>query len=351
MSAPAKRKEAEEASALFHIAMIQLGAKTLEDSLSLWQDIPPVKSGRATEKWLASAVRYVMRRRMRARDLALAYYRLVRALETGATIALPGQQNPKHIPLSELRREFNAYLHPEPVNPQPQGEERTDFVAEASDELDGKQLTTEDEHDENEDILVEEIDKLEQELAQLDSQAEAEIEQALQALGPNNLDNKLNEIRDDITAAEADAAREDAHKKVGNRQAATSEREAMDGARGTIFHLTQRDKRALGYVRLSRTGTPCGWCAMLISRGLVYRSEKSATYTDGDKYHDNCHCYAMAVFSREQYSESDLFALNRKYAELWPIVTKGLGGDAAITAWRRFIRQEAKTQKPQVAAA
>ena len=56
---------------------------------------------------------------------------------------------------------------------------------------------------------------------------------------------------------------------------------------------------------------------MLISRGAVYRSDKSASkaiYGDGDLYHDNDHCYAMPVWSLQQYNESAIFELNRKYA-------------------------------------
>jgi hypothetical protein len=116
----------------------------------------------------------------------------------------------------------------------------------------------------------------------------------------------------------------------------------MNGGRSTVWNHMQRDKRAIGYIRLSRTGTPCGWCAMLISRGPVYRSQNSAEYADGDKYHDNCHCYAEPVFSREQYNGSSTYELNRRYEELWPKVTRGLSGKAAVSAWRRFIRQEQK---------
>jgi hypothetical protein len=68
--------------------------------------------------------------------------------------------------------------------------------------------------------------------------------------------------------------------------------------------------------------------------------QKSAEFADGDKYHDNCHCYAEPVFSREQYKSSSAYELNRRYEELWPKVTKGLTGKQAVSAWRRFIRQE-----------
>lgn len=89
---------------------------------------------------------------------------------------------------------------------------------------------------------------------------------------------------------------------------------------------------------------------MLISRGPVYRSEQSATlkggaatYEDGDKYHDNCNCYAMPIFSREEFSRSSLFALNREYGDAWPRVTRGLSGKAAVSAWRRYIKTQARS--------
>lgn len=79
---------------------------------------------------------------------------------------------------------------------------------------------------------------------------------------------------------------------------------------------------------------------MLMSRGPVYKTANSAIYAEGDLYHDNCNCYAEPIYSTEQYETSPLFELNRQYQELWPIVTEGLGGKSALSAWRRFIRQQ-----------
>lgn len=353
MSTAAHRREAEEASKIFHAAMVAMGAKTLEDALILWQDVPPVPSGRAAEKWLARTVRFVLSRRRRARDLALAYYRLQRALHTGTTIALPGVDNPKFVTLPELRREFERFTRsPESAPEEPSSE----LVDEApSDTPEGPQSEAPEDDDEGDDddrILVEEIERLQQELAQLEAQAEQEIETVLKALGSDQLDKKLGEIDPEQPAKDADALRAKAHREAGNRQAAAAARVAMDGARGTTYHTMTRDKRAIGYVRVSRTGTPCGWCAMLISRGPVYKTERSATraFNDGDLYHDNCQCYAEQVFSTEQY-EGSIFDLNREYARLWPEVTKGLGGKDAISAWRRFIRQQQKSRKSPEAAA
>ncbi|WP_050503001.1 hypothetical protein [Streptomyces monomycini] len=60
---------------------------------------------------------------------------------------------------------------------------------------------------------------------------------------------------------------------------------------------------------------------MLISRGPVNKSRSSATFADGDRYHDNCHCYAMPIFNWQQYQCSELTALSCQYEALWPKAT------------------------------
>lgn len=373
---PEEKAEVERASTLFHVALVQLGAKSIEDALSLWDDVPPIPTTgatRATQAWLDTTVRYVMQRRLRARDLALAYYRYQRALTTGTTIAIPGQENPPYLTLFELKREFEAYLTTpsERAAEQPATNE-TQEVSEAAsepvstpedDEIARLEAEEEAEREREDQILVETIEGLDEAMAEEERRAEEEIEKALQALGPDNMNQKMRVIEVE-SADELDKARDQAHNEAGNRQAATVARESMNGARGTLFGVGANDKRVLGFARVSRTGTPCGWCAMLISKGFVTRNGKpsgglfrsaqgssaNVTFGDLDLYHDNCQCYAVPIFNLEQM-QSPLFALNRKYAEQWPRVTKGLGGKSAVSAWRRFIRQEAKSQKSQVAAA
>lgn len=350
---PEQIAEAERASNLFHGALVSLGAQATLDSLALWQDVPPlpdVSRTRAVNRWLATAVRYVMQRRIRARDMALAYYRYQRALQTGTTIALPGRENPPHMTLPELKREFEAFLSPDT----PETESEPDETLEDSD---------------GDLIPVEEVDGLEDDLNALEEQAEEQVRENLIVLGPLNQDRKTRTARY-VEPEQVDEGRAQAHGDAGRRQAAAAARNVMNGARGSLFLAGDNDRRVIGFVRVSRTGTPCGFCAMLISRGPVlktssreaslYRSNEGTgpkadgtivTYGDLDLYHDNCQCYAIPVYSTSQFASADIFALNRKYAELWPIVTEGLGGDAALSAWRRFIRQEAKSQKSLEAAA
>ncbi|OKI45245.1 VG15 protein [Micromonospora sp. CB01531] len=329
--------EAEKVSVAYQIALTQLGVKTVEEALELWSAVPATRAVATSDAWLAQAIHLVMTRRTMARALAMAYYRLIRALLTGRTVADPDKPEPEYVTLAMLRQEFKELAGKQTP---PEGADAKPASKDVPAAGDGWELADDDNALDEEHIPVEDLDgDSAAEAERLERLAEEEAVTVLDALGPANLEEKLTAINPERPAVEVDAAREEAHFQAGTRQAAAAERVVLDGARGTVWNNAERDKRVIGYVRMSRTGTPCGWCAMLISRGPVYRSESAAEYADGDKYHDNCHCVAEPVFSREQYA-SALFDVNRKYHELWPQVTKGLSGKAAVSAWRRFIRQE-----------
>lgn len=324
----ARMAETDEVAKAFHVALTEIGARTTAEALALWQDVPIERRAATAGAWLRKAITLVMSRRRQSRDLARAYYRLARALQTGTTVADPYHPEPSYVTLADLRREF-AELAGNYAPPTEQG-------GEAATVDDGEASPArQDEDDEDEPdwerVLVEDLKGIREDEERIERQAEEELRIALEALGPANLDRRLKL---------EDSDPEEAHRQAGARQAAAASRIAMNGARSTNWNHMRRDGRALGYVRLSRTGTPCGWCAMLISRGPVYKSRESATFADGDKYHDNCHCYAMPVWNRDQYQSSELTALSRQYEALWPEVTKGHTGKDAVSVWRRFIRQK-----------
>lgn len=320
MSAASLAAEAEKATIAYQIALTKLGAAVIAEALLLWRRDMPTNSvpPAAAASWLRRVTALIMRRRTEARALARSYYRLERALRTGYTVA-DLSDSTKSVGLNQLREEFRTLAGPDAPTP-----------------------------GEDVEIEVERIPDLDKDAASLDAAAELEVRTALGNLGAANLDRKFRAIDLNKPGTEVDTDRQKAHDEAGARQAAAAERIALNGARGELWNATSRDKRAVGYIRLSRTGTPCGWCAMLISRGPVYKSERSATtpegYQDGDLYHDNCHCYAVPVWTRADWQSNPLYALNREYQELWPKVTKGLGGDAALTAWRRFIRTQQRAQ-------
>ncbi|MFI5763888.1 hypothetical protein ACIA8F_23485 [Streptomyces sp. NPDC051563] len=343
-------------SVAYSVALSRIGAATTADALALWAAVPVVQRGATAGGWLRQAITLVMSRRRQARDLARAYYRLARALQTGTTVADPYHPEPAYVTLGDLRREFAALAGPhEPPRTEPgeaatgepgeaspgSGREsgHTDEEAQAAPDLDEEQVLDE-EGDDWERVLVEELDRLNEDEERIEREAEEEVRTVLEALGTENLRRRVSAIDDRQPARDADRQRDDAHRQSGSQQAAAAGRVAMNGGRSATWNHMRRDGRALGYVRLSRTGTPCGWCAMLISRGPVYKSRESATFNDGDRYHDRCHCYAMPVWNRDQYQSSALTALSRQYEAQWPQVTKGHTGKSAVSAWRRFIRQK-----------
>ncbi|WJN63261.1 MuF-like injected head protein [Streptomyces phage phiScoe54] len=355
MTTAAKAKEAEEASVAFQIALTKIGVGTIQEALKLWSSVPVNARAATSAEWLGKAVTMVMTRRRMSRDLARAYYRLARALRTGSTVADPYHPEPTYITLDVLRREFASLAggseKPQEGRSESAPTKETDETSQAPQQpsTGADEAPADTDSEDTDRVQVEQLPGLKADEERIEREARQELIDALMNLGPKNLEGKLGDIDPEAPAKDVDRLRDEAHAQAGARQAAAAERVAMNGGRSTVWNHAQRDRKVLGYIRLSRTGTPCGWCAMLISRGPVYKSRSSAegggsvaNYGDGDKYHDNCHCYAEPVFSREQYRNSDLYALNRKYEELWPQVTKGLSGKAAVSAWRRFIRTEQK---------
>lgn len=363
MSAAAHAAEADRVELVYYWALNQLTNKAAADALALWNENPPTGSAASRRTWLSASKRLIANHRSLASTLALSYYRLVRALRTGSTITLPGDPPPRTgatIGLNNLRDRFEAAVDTVesvalPATPPPPQDTP---IPEPRQETPEPEL---DEGDDDDAILLEQIRELEEEAARLDDEAERELELLLKELGEKALDKKLADIEDNLDdetlAADADAARKEAQDEAGKRQAATASRITMNAARGLTYTLAGFDRRVIGWARYSQTGTPCGWCAMLISRGAVYKSRGSASagsrakrgrydgnsspIEDVDKYHDNCRCVAIPIFSREQYS-SPLFNLNRQYADEWPRVTKGYSGSAALAVWRRYIRQQQK---------
>lgn len=354
MTTAAKQAEADQASVAFQVALTQIGAGTVEEALRLWQAVPVTARTATSTAWLRKAITLVMTRRRMSRDLARAYYRLARALRTGTTVADPYHREPTYVTLDVLRREFAELAGDDPDGSLEESEEPSGSSSsipsspaasgpsvEAGREVQDDSAPEVEDDPDDDLILVEELPGLIEDETRIEREAEEEARVILDLLGPANLGRKTSAIDESKPATTVDKARDEAHQQAGARQAAAAERIVNNGGRSTVWNHMEQDRRVIGYIRLSRTGTPCGWCAMLISRGPVYRSQKAAEYGDGDKYHDNCHCYAEPVFTRAQY-DSPAYELNRSYEELWPKVTRGLSGKAAVSAWRRFIRQQQK---------
>lgn len=352
-------QEADKVTTAFHLALTQIGAQSIEELLVLWAAMPSEKKAEQSRAWLDDAVHLVMTRRSLSVQVGIAYYRLVRALRTGTTVADPSRVEPRSITLAKLRYEFAQLAGPSLDDAQ-NDELLKDYPTQAPQEEaseDGSEPSSE---RDKEIIAVEVLDTIADLVTSSVKNAEREARELLEVLGPLN-EAKLRDALDDQQSAEkVDRLRAEANVRAGARQAAAGERIVINGGRSWVWLRSENDPRTIGYIRVSMTGTPCGWCAMLISRGPTYKSSKSAStksqkapsykgaavFEDGNKYHDNCHCIAVPVFGDNEYEESDSYALNREYAELWPKVTKGLFGKAALAAWRKHFRTKHEPSVP-----
>lgn len=110
----------------------------------------------------------------------------------------------------------------------------------------------------------------------------------------------------------------------------------MDAGRATIIDTVHRDQKAKGWARIpepahSKSGT-CAFCALLATRGLVYKSERSADF----RAHDGCQCHAEPVFTAYEPS-----AQVREWQALYASSTSSVFGKAKRTAFRRALAAQA----------
>jgi hypothetical protein len=70
----------------------------------------------------------------------------------------------------------------------------------------------------------------------------------------------------------------------------TASRIALDGGRTTILDTVKQDPASVGWYRVT-DGRPCAFCALLASRGVVYKQD-----TVGFKAHNDCGCFGAPAF-------------------------------------------------------
>lgn len=354
MPTPQQQQEADAVEGVYQWALVQLGIGAIMDAKSNWsQFVPTNGEGADYSAWMAQARRYISIRRSWMVELALEYYRLIRALRTGETIAIPGHDN-ENVSIESLRLEFEDTIGKIIGQPYDGGKSLTpgedDDPLATAPEPSLPPLTPSD----DDPIKVVNLDiDIQQTIDRLNQEAQAQIDASLQKYGPDAFEKALSEMDTSESADDVDKDRSDQHRKAGNRTAAEAERISLLAARGLTYNLGEADKAAIGWVRYSKTGTPCAWCAMLISRGAVFYQSRTTAGTKGDnagsvqedikelgqQFHTNCHCTAVPVFSMKQYLNSPIFAMNRRYHAIWAKHIKGkFSGNDALNAWRTMFR-------------
>lgn len=114
---------------------------------------------------------------------------------------------------------------------------------------------------------------------------------------------------------------------------------ALEGGRSVMRQSIEADEQATGWSRVT-DNDPCAWCAMLASRGPVYKSAKTAgdPRQGGNRYHDHCACQAWPAFTLD---EPFVGGAERLYDD-WLRVTRGTGGRNAVNTWRRWWEAEGR---------
>jgi hypothetical protein len=110
------------------------------------------------------------------------------------------------------------------------------------------------------------------------------------------------------------------------KAAGVAENLVLEPGRDTIIQAVGLDGAAKGWARVPESGC-CFFCAMLATRGAVYKTEKTATF----ETHDHCRCHVEAVFHAYEPS-AQIREWQALYAEHGP----GRGGmKAAQLRFRR----------------
>lgn len=127
---------------------------------------------------------------------------------------------------------------------------------------------------------------------------------------------------------------------------------ALEGGRETVRDAVLSDDEAIGWARVA-DADPCAFCAMLISRGAVYRSRETAGAAknkqfEGEgmfKFHNHDGCSAVPVFDPE---DPVLEEADRLY-DKWLEVTAASAGGKMIDVWTKY--WDSREDKPRPEAA
>lgn len=123
------------------------------------------------------------------------------------------------------------------------------------------------------------------------------------------------------------------------RMVGTTQYLALEGGRQVMQRSIAADDQATGWSRVT-DADPCAWCAMLASRGPVYKSAQTAgdPRQGGDRYHDHCACQAWPAFTHDE----PFIGIAEKLYDDWLRETRGRGGKHAVNAFRRWWESEGR---------
>ncbi len=366
--------ELEAVEEAHRAAQARLGIIAAYLALADWSTVSAVAAAETAAGWLARSLRMVFGIRRYSRRLSQSYYQLARALETGYSLGLPEYSNdPTAITMSGLRKQYTDLLLEVAVldTERPTDSEGAWLFDRLAEELAAEgaggnrrrvplNSSTLDPYiqdlldavgDGDSDVQVDEFEWL-------DDLTEQEVEQAFGKLltqrAVTRQQDAVTALRknDELSPEQALDAAAESHVNSGSLGAGKVDKYAISAGRDAINDAIKNDGRVEMFARKCGPN-PCHFCSMLASRGFTYTKSSAGTTKrqttvagnagnfeegldgrplDVRKFHDNCHCTVISRWSLQ----SKLPADNQFYKDQWPIVTEGLGGNAAMNAWRRW---------------
>jgi hypothetical protein len=319
------------------IAQARIAAEAAAAAQERWRQVSPTNMEGTATVWLADSVAAQRTYRQRSRRLTADYIRLLRAFRTGETLPSPdGHVEGDTVTLGSLSSTFALSSR----EPRAHGDDAVRVTVDA-----GFQWPQPDEEAEDRRALV-----------SLITTGPVRAQRGIADLGGAT----RGRLDDPDFMAELDAVMRNA----GVTAAGAAERDALMGGRDLQDATSRADRAVIGWARVT-DDDPCHFCALLASRGAVYRSFWSARYVgkasrrkaapaappDGwqdwspermaqwetrqglNRFHDNCHCTLVPIYDRTDWVP----AASQGFRELYYESTRGLSGDQARAAFRQAI--------------
>lgn len=340
------KSELEALEIAFRSAQARLGVAAGLVTRDEWMALSLTSPSKGSYGMMMRILRVVLGLRSMSRRLAKSYYRLARGLDTGYTLDEDGEDST----LKALREEFQGDLErvmtldfdwpdmtaeekyaADEIGSISKGDTESWKAGELSQSLEDwiNSIVTPDGV-----IKGEKFAWTDDKIQSLDD-ALKEFRQYIGAKGIKNLEAKIKALKrkyaDDPDRLLAEI--EDAFLTVRDTLSGVVDKAAIDSGREAIEDTARRDRRAI-YVARGVRGNPCHFCAMLASRGFVYKSAYAAIAGT----HENCHCYPIIRWGEDP----ELPERNTYYYEMWPKVTEDYDGKAKVKEWRRWIAAERK---------
>ena len=344
---------------LHQAAQARLGLAAAYLALAEWEGVSSLDAAATAAEWLVKSLRAIAAIRKMSRQLAISYYQLARALETGRTLGVP-EGSPNDVTLGDLRKNFrdNALDVASLPSTRTRSEDpdirwfeetlraqdargtensRSARIADVPVDPLIQNLLDVEGHDDTRPIKIDEYDWPE---AMSYEEVDRAFRDLLRKQAVEHSASAVKTIRanEELTPDKAITQIEEAHAAAGSLGSGSVDAFGMDGGR-TVINQAIREDRLVKLVARGTSADPCAFCAMLASRGFVYKSEKTAYVGDDvEKVHINCHCFPIVRWTRE----SKLPEMNSYFQEKWQEVTRGLSGRDATRAWRRWIYAQRK---------